>query len=151
MQEAQEKQEKNLFLKGVVIGAAAGGAATLLNKDTRRKMGRNLKSAKGTVAETTSTIRENPRETKDEVMAKAKNAVSVLKEAANSVQQIYDSANDEIKEEVSNVKKDSEMAVQSAKEIKQDSEKALHTVNETKEELKSAGNKAKEAKSELTK
>ncbi|MFC4557807.1 hypothetical protein ACFO3D_06240 [Virgibacillus kekensis] len=151
MQATQEKQEKSLFLKGVTIGAVVGGTATLLNKDTRQKVKQNLSSVKGTVSKTTSNVKENPRETKDDLMTKAKNAAGVLKEAVDSVQKIYDKANDEIVDDVKEVKKDSEMAVQSVKEIKQDSKDALNTVNETKQDLKSAGSKAKQAKDELAK
>lgn len=149
METQEQNQEKSIFLKGVAIGAIAGGAATLLRKSTRSKARQNVSSARGTVTSITTKMRENPRETKDEMMTRVKEASVVLKDAVESVQKLYEKANEEIRDDVSNIKQDSKIAKETIREAKSDSKDAVATASEVKEDLKDAGKKVKQAKEEL--
>ncbi|MFZ3577654.1 hypothetical protein ACOI1D_06815, partial [Virgibacillus sp. DJP39] len=87
-QNQQQIQGKSVFLKGVAIGAIAGGTATMFSKGTRTKAKQNVSHAKGTVTNITTKIKESPKISKDEMMNRVKEASGVLKEAVDSVQKL---------------------------------------------------------------
>ncbi|WP_430790546.1 hypothetical protein VBD025_06740 [Virgibacillus flavescens] len=145
----EQTQEKSIFLKGVAIGAIAGGAATLLRKGTRSRAKQNVSNARGTVTSITTKVRENPKETKDEMMTRVKEASSVLKDAVQSVQKLYEKANKEIRDDVGSLKEDSRIAKETLSEAKSDSKDAVETASEVKSDLKEAGKKMKQAKEEI--
>lgn len=69
--------KKNQFWKGMLLGAIAGGALSLLDKDTRQAMKENVQTVSGKVAY----IVKNP----GEVTSKIKESAVKLKETIEQV------------------------------------------------------------------
>ncbi|KGR77092.1 YtxH domain-containing protein [Ureibacillus sinduriensis] len=123
------------LLKGVVIGAVIGGAIAMLDSNTRNKITSTTKNMKETTMDMYSQVKNNPTEVKNDLQERLKSASSVLKDAINDAQNLYEKVNENIFGPVTQVKEDSSDIISSAKEVTSD--------------LKSIGGKVKEAGEEV--
>jgi gas vesicle protein len=119
------------LMKGVLIGAAIGGALTLLDSNTRSKVKDKAVNAKDTSMNVFSEVRNNPSDVKEQMMSSFKEASSILKEAISDAQNLYQRLNDDVFSKVN--------------EAKSNSSDAMQTVMNAKDELKDVGSKVKEA------
>lgn len=119
------------LMKGVLIGAAIGGALTLLDSNTRSKVKDKAVNAKDTSMNVFSEVKNNPTDVKDQMMSSFKEASSILKEAISDAQNLYQRLNDDVFSKMN--------------EAKSNSSDAMQTVMHAKDELKEVGSKVKEA------
>ncbi|MBT2693874.1 YtxH domain-containing protein [Bacillus sp. ISL-55] len=119
------------LMKGVLIGAAIGGALTLLDSNTRSKVKDKAVNAKDTSMNVFSEVRNNPSDVKEQMMGSFKEASSILKEAISDAQNLYQRLNEDVFSKVN--------------EAKSNSSEAIQTVMDAKDELKEVGSKVKEA------
>jgi gas vesicle protein len=128
--------EKNgKLLKGVVMGAVIGGAIAMLDSNTRNKVTSTTKNMKDSTMDMYSQVRNNPKEVKNDLQERLNTASSVLKEAINDAQNLYEKVNKNILGPVNQVKEDSSDILSNAKEVTTD--------------LKDIGGKVKEAGEEV--
>jgi gas vesicle protein len=119
------------LMKGVLIGAAIGGALTLLDSNTRSKVRDKAVNAKDTSMNVFSEVRSNPSDVKEQMMGSFKEASSILKEAISDAQNLYQRLNEDVFSKMN--------------EAKSNSSEAMQTVMNAKDELKEVGAKVKEA------
>ncbi|WNF23739.1 YtxH domain-containing protein [Mesobacillus jeotgali] len=119
------------LMKGVLIGAAIGGALTLLDSNTRTKVKDKAVNAKDTSMNVFSEVKNNPTDVKEQMMSSFKEASSILKEAISDAQNLYQRLNDDVFSKMN--------------EAKSNSSDAMQTVMNAKDELKEVGSKVKEA------
>ncbi|EKN63665.1 hypothetical protein BABA_24460 [Neobacillus bataviensis LMG 21833] len=108
---------KNQFWKGMLLGALAGGAISLLDKPTREAMKENVQKTSGKVAY----IVRNPGEIADKVKGTAAKIKTTFEQVSEDISYITDKV-EELKEltpQVTNILKES-------KEAFTDSEEADH-------------------------
>ncbi|MGJ9384233.1 YtxH domain-containing protein [Salipaludibacillus sp. CF4.18] len=123
------------IMTGMAVGALAGAAVVMFDSNSRSKVMRSAGQAKDSVVKMSSDVKADPTAAKDQMMERIQNATVVLKEAVGDLQKINNKANEEVVEQVNDVKKDAQDIISSAKE--------------TGEDLKDVGSKAVEAKDEL--
>ncbi|WP_273835562.1 YtxH domain-containing protein [Guptibacillus sedimenti] len=129
--------EKNgKLVKGILVGAIVGGAVAMLDSTTRNK----VRSSAGTFKDSSkgfyTRVKENPGEVKDDWMDRIQSASSVLKEAMNDAQALYEKVNDDVVDQVN--------------QVKEDSTEVLSSAREASEDLKDIGSKVKDAGQEVT-
>lgn len=95
------------FVKGILIGAAVGGAITLFDKETRQKVFSKSKRLGNSLLETV----KNPNE-----------KIEGIKKTINQLQHAYNEINEDIR-----------FIVEKAQEIKEVSKETGKLINETKE------------------
>ncbi|MBN8209126.1 YtxH domain-containing protein [Bacillus sp. NTK071] len=137
MQTTTVNQEKNgKLVKGILVGAIVGGAVAMLDSTTRN----NVRSTAGNVKSSSkgfyTRVKENPNEVKDDWMDRIQSASTVLKEAMNDAQSLYEKVNDEVVEQVN--------------QVKEDSTEVLSSAREAGEDLKDIGSKVKDAGHEVS-
>lgn len=137
MQTTTVNEEKNSkLMKGIVVGAIVGGAVAMLDSTTRQKVKRATSNAVDSSKGLYTNVKENPSEFKNDWMDRIQSASEVLKEAVNDAQTLYEKVNDEVVDQVNQVKEDSSEVISSAKEAG--------------EGLQEIGSKVKEAGQEVT-
>lgn len=135
-QPATKRGNKKLPI-AILTGALIGGAFILIKDPSERKrLKEGTRSTKDTVSGYASEVKENPSAKKDDLVTRVRNVVSIVSEAATTVQEVFNNQGKEITEK--------------AKDIKEESEEIVNTAKDAGEDLQDVGEKAKEAKSELT-
>ncbi|WP_100404323.1 hypothetical protein [Bacillus solitudinis] len=130
-----ENAKNGKLLKGVVMGAVVGGAIAMLDSNTRNKVTSTTKNMKDSTLDMYSQVRNNPSGVKNDLQERMNSASSVLKEAINDAQNLYEKVNTNILGQVNQVKEDSSDILSTAKEVTTD--------------LKDIGGKVKEAGEEV--
>ncbi|MCA1056873.1 YtxH domain-containing protein [Rossellomorea aquimaris] len=131
----KEKRSGKL-VKGIVVGAVVGGAVAMLDKNTRKKVTNGTSSMKDSTMDMVSKVKENPSGVVNDWQDRIKSASSVLKEAINDAQKLYEKVNGEVIDQVN--------------QVKDDSTDVIATTKEAAEDLKEIGSKVKEAGEEVT-
>ncbi|WP_051353340.1 hypothetical protein [Thalassobacillus devorans] len=129
------EQKSSKLVKAMVIGAVAGGALAMIDSTTRKKVLDNTNQAKETISQFAADVKENPSGTKDDLMERIQDTSAVLREAVASLRNIYEKANEDILDKVTDVQDDAKEAIAATKEAG--------------EELQEAGDKIKQAKDEM--
>ncbi|MFJ8068497.1 hypothetical protein ACIQZD_06000 [Peribacillus sp. NPDC096447] len=133
-------QDRNLFFKGVIVGGIIGGALSLRDYRTRMKVMDTAASMKESTVELISQVKENPKDTKEELVQRFNSASTSLKEAIQEAQSIYNLVDDQLlgitkgKKSVANNIANAANLVDVAVEAK---EKAKETVTKVSEAGKS--------------
>lgn len=139
-QQTNQNQKQNKSSKlpiAIITGAVIGGAFVLLkDPEERRRLKDSSCSKKDSISSYASEVKEDPSGTKDSLVSKVRNVVSIANEALSTVQQVYNEQGKEITGKV--------------KDIKEESEEIVETAKEAGDELQDVGDKAKEAKEELS-
>ncbi|WP_205665330.1 YtxH domain-containing protein [Pseudalkalibacillus hwajinpoensis] len=130
-------EEKNgKLVKGILVGAIVGGAVAMLDSTTRNKVRSTAGNVKSSSKGFYSRVKENPSEVKDDWMDRIQSASTVLKEAMNDAQSLYEKVNDDVMDQVN--------------QVKEDSTEVLSTAKEAGEDLKDIGSKVKDAGQEVS-
>ncbi len=130
-------EEKNgKLVKGILVGAIVGGAVAMLDSTTRNKVRSTAGNVKNSSKGFYTRVKDNPGEVKDDWMDRIQSASSVLKEAMNDAQSLYEKVNDEVVDQVN--------------QVKDDSTEVISTAREAGEDLKDIGSKVKEAGHEVS-
>ncbi|KMM36104.1 YtxH domain-containing protein [Guptibacillus hwajinpoensis] len=130
-------EEKNgKLVKGILVGAIVGGAVAMLDSTTRNKVRSTAGNVKSSSQGFYTRVKENPSEVKDDWMDRIQSASTVLKEAMNDAQSLYEKVNDEVVDQVN--------------QVKEDSTEVLSTAKEAGEDLKDIGSKVKDAGQEVS-
>ncbi|WP_257140968.1 YtxH domain-containing protein [Bacillus sp. AFS015802] len=124
------------LVKGMVVGAVVGGALAMLDKTTRKNVSTRTSDMKDSTMGMVAKVRENPSGIVNDWQDRLKTASSVLKEAITDAQSLYEKVNDDVIDQVN--------------QIKEDSTEMIATTKEAAEELKDIGGKVKEAGEEVT-
>ena len=119
------------LLRGVLIGAAIGGALAMLDSNTRNKMKSAAVNVKDSSMNVISEVRNNPSDVKDQMVGSFKEASKILKEAINDAQNLYERLNKDMFGKVS--------------EVRDMTSEAMNTAVTAKVELAEIGSKVKEA------
>ncbi|WP_147802682.1 YtxH domain-containing protein [Alkalicoccus halolimnae] len=135
MAETQQSKASTKLVTGMAVGALVGAAVVMFDSNTRTKVVDNAGSLKDSTMKKAGEIREDPGGTKDQVMERVQSATTILKEAVNDLQGLYNKANSEVFEQVNEVKEDAEKIISSAKEAGSDLEDVGEKVMDAKEEL----------------
>jgi gas vesicle protein len=80
---------RNWILPGILIGGIIGGALALRDSNTREKVVDNAVGLKDTSVDMLTQLKENPKETVNELMDQFRTASSTLQEAMNEALDIY--------------------------------------------------------------
>lgn len=124
------------LVKGMVLGAVVGGAIAMLDKTTRKNVTSRTSDMKDSTIGMVAKIRENPTGVVNDWQDRLKTASTVLKDAINDAQSLYEKVNDDVIDQVN--------------QIKDDSTEMIATTKEAAEDLKDIGSKVKEAGEEVT-
>ncbi|CAM3886424.1 YtxH domain-containing protein [Mesobacillus thioparans] len=119
------------LMKGLLIGAAIGGAMAMLDSNTRTKVKDKAVNAKDTSMNVFSEVKNNPSDVKEQMMSSFREASTILKEAISDAQNLYQRLNDDVFSKMN--------------EAKSNSSEAMQTVMDAKDDLKEVGSKVKEA------
>lgn len=129
--------EKNgKLLKGMVVGAVVGGALAMLDKTTRKRVASNTSTMKDSTMGMVAKVKEDPSGVMNDWQDRLKTASTVLKEAINDAQSLYEKVNDDVIDQVN--------------QVKDNSSELIATTKEAAEELKDIGGKVREAGEEVT-
>ncbi|WP_052948753.1 hypothetical protein [Mesobacillus campisalis] len=129
---------RNWIIPGILIGGIIGGALALRDTNTRAKVVDNAVGLKETSVDMFTQLKENPKETVNELMDQFKTASSTLQEAMNEALDIYQMISNQlnelknpgsITENLSNVSN----IVNVAKEAKEKAADAVSKVSEAKD------------------
>lgn len=135
-----EEEKNGKLLKGLVVGAVIGAAIAMLDSNTRNKVTSTTKNVKDSTLDMYSQVRNNPVEVKNDLQERLKSASTVLKDAINDAQSLYEKINENILGPVNQVKEDSSGIISSAKEITSDIKEISGKVKEAGEEVVDGGN-----------
>jgi gas vesicle protein len=124
------------LVKGILLGAVVGGAVAMMDKNTRKKITNGTNSMKDSTMDMVSKVKENPSGVMNDWQDRIKSASSVLKDAINDAQKLYEKVNGEVIDQVN--------------QVKEDSTDIIATTKEAAEDLKDIGSKVKEAGEEVT-
>jgi gas vesicle protein len=130
----KEKRSGKL-VKGIILGAVVGGAVAMMDKNTRKKVTSSTSTMKDSTMDMVSKVKENPSGVMNDWQERIKSASSVLKEAINDAQKLYEKVNGDVIDQVNQVKDDSSEIISSTKDAAED--------------LKDIGSKVKEAGEEV--
>ncbi|WP_456271425.1 YtxH domain-containing protein [Bacillus sp. AK031] len=131
----QEEEKNGKLVKGMVVGAVVGGALAMLDSTTRQKVSSTTKDMKDSTMDMVGQVKNDPSGVKNDLQERMKSASSVLKEAINDAQNLYEKVNGDIVGQVNQVKDESTEILSSAKDATSD--------------LKEIGSKVKEAGEEV--
>ncbi|HZH62612.1 MAG TPA: YtxH domain-containing protein [Metabacillus sp.] len=132
---SNEEEKNGKLVKGMVLGAVVGGALAMLDSNTRQKVASNTKCMKDTTMEMVGQVKNDPSGVKSDWQDRMKSAQSILKEAINDAQKLYEKLNEDIFGQVN--------------QIKEESTEILSTAKEATSDLKDIGGKVKEAGEEV--
>ncbi|WP_175638397.1 YtxH domain-containing protein [Metabacillus schmidteae] len=132
---SNEEEQNGKLVKGMVWGAVIGGALAMLDSNTRQKVASNTKSLKDNTIEMVGQVKNDPSGVKNDLQERIKSAQSILKDAINDAQNLYEKINGEIVGQVN--------------QVKEESTDILSTAKEATSELKDIGGKVKEAGAEV--
>ncbi|PMC34396.1 hypothetical protein CJ195_23375 [Bacillus sp. UMB0899] len=132
---SNEEEHNGKLVKGIVWGAVIGGALAMLDSNTRQKVASNTKSLKDNTMEMVGQVKNDPSGVKNDLQERIKSAQSILKEAINDAQNLYEKINGEIVDQVN--------------QVKEESTEIFSTAKEATSELKDIGGKVKEAGAEV--
>ncbi|MFC3039603.1 hypothetical protein ACFOGI_05010 [Virgibacillus xinjiangensis] len=141
----KEKVQNNKGKVGMLVGVgsvAAGVSLILMNSNARTKVKDSSTQMKGTVSNYASTVKEDPKGTKDAIIDKVKRTTDITKDAVNKIQNILDNQGQEMKETAQDV-------VEQSKEVADQSKDVVDTAKDAQEELKGVGDDVKKAKDEV--
>jgi methyl-accepting chemotaxis protein len=124
------------LVKGILLGAVVGGAVAMMDKNTRKKITNGTNSMKDSTMDMVSKVKDNPSGVMNDWQDRIKSASSVLKEAINDAQKLYEKVNGDVIDQVN--------------QVKEDSTEIIATTKEAAEDLKDIGSKVKEAGEEVT-
>jgi gas vesicle protein len=130
-----EEEKNGKLVKGMVLGAVVGGAIAMLDSTTRQKVTSNTKNMKDSTMSMVGQVKDDPSGVKNDLQDRLKSASSVLKEAINDAQNLYEKVNDDIMGQVN--------------QVKDESTEILSTAKEATSDLKNIGGKVKEAGEEV--
>ncbi|MFI8686036.1 YtxH domain-containing protein [Rossellomorea sp. NPDC077527] len=131
-----KSQRNGKLVKGMVVGAVVGGAIAMLDKTTRKNVTSRTSDMKDSTMDMIEKVKENPSGVVNDWQDRLKSATGVLKEAISDAQSLYEKVNDDVIDQVN--------------QIKDDSSEMIATTKEAAEELKDIGGKVKEAGEEVT-
>ncbi len=124
------------LLKGMVVGAVVGGALAMLDKTTRTNVTSRTSDMKDSTMGMVAKVKDNPSGVVNDWQDRLKTASTVLKDAINDAQSLYEKVNDDVMGQVN--------------QVKEDSSDVIATTKEAAEELKDIGGKVREAGEEVT-
>lgn len=131
---------------GTLIGTgavAAGVTLLFLNSNARNKIKDSSIQIKDTVGKYATTIKEDPKGTKNTIIEKVKRTSEISQDAMNKIQQILDNQGKEIKKTTKDV-------VEQSKEVADQSKEVASTAKDAQDDLKDVGKEVKEnAKDEM--
>lgn len=133
---SSEQSSRNLIIPGILLGAVIGGVIALRDSTTREKVVDGAVTLKDTSVDMFSQLKENPKETINEIMDQFKTASSSLQEAMNEALDIYQLVNDQLS------------AIKNGGSLTENLSNAANMVNvvkEAKEKAKDAVSKVAEA------
>ncbi|WP_240375032.1 YtxH domain-containing protein [Bacillus piscicola] len=128
-------QQKSKLGSGLLAGLAIGFGIALIDKNTRQMMMDKTRTTKHSVTRLAADVRENPKETKDQLMERVQEASSILREAANDLQALYNRSSGDLSDKLKEIREDSKEVLSSSKEAKEDLQQVSEKVKEAKEEL----------------
>ncbi|KGX93231.1 hypothetical protein N781_12540 [Pontibacillus halophilus JSM 076056 = DSM 19796] len=131
----RETKSNSKLVRGMLIGAAVGGAVALLDRPTRTKVQERSNRAKETVGQFAKEVKEDPQGMKDELVNRVQGATETVKEAVEDFQTVYEKTTGEIAEKVNDVEQDSKEALSATKGIGEDLQEAGQKLKDAKEEL----------------
>lgn len=134
-EEAAQNEKNSKLLRGILIGAAVGGAVALIDSTTRSKVKKGASSLKDGSVNMFNQVRENPSEMKDSVMEQIQGAKDTLQSAITDAQHLYDRVN---------------KVVGRVNDVVKISSQTLSIAKGAKNELGKIGSKVKEAGTEVT-
>ncbi|WP_180955236.1 YtxH domain-containing protein [Peribacillus deserti] len=114
------EKNNNLMLRGLIIGGIIGGALSLLDSQTRKKVKTTAVDLKDSSVDMFAQVKENPGEIKEQMMQRFKAASNSLKEAITEAQDLYEMVNKEVFGKVNNVKSITNDTLYAAKEATED-------------------------------
>ncbi|MGD7021249.1 YtxH domain-containing protein [Rossellomorea vietnamensis] len=132
---SNEEEKNGKLVKGMVLGAVVGGALAMLDSTTRQKVTSNTKNMKDSTMDMVGQVRNDPSGVKSDLQDRLSSAQSVLKEAINDAQNLYEKVNGDIIGQVN--------------QVKEESTEILSTAKEATSDLKDIGGKVKEAGEEV--
>ncbi|WP_113930030.1 YtxH domain-containing protein [Bacillus sp. P14.5] len=132
---SNEEEKNGKLVKGMVLGAVVGGALAMLDSTTRQKVTSNTRNMKDSTMDMVGQVRNDPSGVKNDLQDRLKSAQSVLKEAINDAQNLYEKVNGDIVDQVN--------------QVKDESTEILSTAKEATSDLKDIGGKVKEAGEEV--
>ncbi|WP_053362286.1 hypothetical protein [Bacillus sp. FJAT-27251] len=129
---------RNWIIPGILIGGIIGGALALRDTNTRAKVVDNAVGLKETSADMITQLKENPKETVNELMDQFRTASSTLQEAMNEALDIYEMISKELTEMRNSNSISENLAtisnfVNVAKEAKEKAADAVSKVSEAKD------------------
>ena len=119
------------LMKGIVIGGMIGGFIAMLDPNTRDKVKDTALTVKDSSMNLIGEVKNNPSEVKEQMIDSFKEASQVMKEAINHAQDLYKRLNNDLFDNVS--------------EVKDITNQTLNTAKEAKDEIAEIGTKVKEA------
>lgn len=132
--EYTDQEANSKLLKGIIIGGIIGGALTLFDSTTRSKVKKAASGMTASSKEMLVNVKENPQETKNQMIDRFKTASTTLKDAINDAQDLYAKFNEDVFSKV--------------EEVKDISSDAVSTVKDSKEDIKEVGSKVAKAGSQ---
>lgn len=139
-----ENEQNSKLLKGIVIGALAGGALALIDYNTRTKVKNTAVGLKDSSSKMITEVKQNPGEVKDQMISQFKTASNTLKEAITDAQELYQRLNNDVFGNINTLKEISNEAFSSAKDAKGE-------LNNITSKLKDAGTEMTENPLEASK
>ncbi|WP_100330014.1 YtxH domain-containing protein [Bacillus xiapuensis] len=133
---AAHDQNQSKLMKGVIIGAAVGGALALLDSSTRSKVTETTKEMKDSTIHVVNRVKEDPSAVKNEWQERLQNAAAVLKEAIQDAQHLYKKVNRNVVGQVSQVTKESSEIVETAEEAAKELKGITSQVRKAGEEVR---------------
>ncbi|MTH55757.1 YtxH domain-containing protein [Bacillus mangrovi] len=140
IQDSQRQNGKNSknskLIRGMLLGAIVGGAITMLDSTTRKKVSKGAGGIKDSTVSIVQNVKNNPGEVKDQLVNQFNSARNTLESAIKDAQSIYESLNSGVFKKVT--------------EVAATSQEAMQNVKDAAGDVKEVGSKVAEAGSELT-
>ena len=100
MNSTRTRSRSGKLMKGIMLGAAVGGAIAMLDSGTRRRVATKTTSWKDSTMGMVDRVREDPSGVMNDWQGRLKSASAVLKDAINDAQSLYERVSDDIIEPV---------------------------------------------------
>lgn len=132
----RQKSKNSKLVRGMLLGAIIGGAVTMLDSNTRKKVTKGAAGIKDSTVGMVQNVKDNPGEVKDQFVSQFNSAKSTLESAIRDAQTIYESLNNGVFKKITEVAATSQEAIQNVKNAAGD--------------VKEVGSKVADAGAELT-
>lgn len=133
MNSTRTRSRSGKLMKGIMLGAAVGGAIAMLDSGTRRRVATKTTSWKDSTMGMVERVREDPSGVMNDWQGRLKSASAVLKDAINDAQSLYERVSDDI---IEPVKEQSSELIASTKDAAEDLQEIGMKVKEAGEEIK---------------